>query len=74
MSTATVLVKQPASVPTVHNPCRPGLAAALILAGDILGFTLLVGTFWATPYVSRYAPPHGWFEYWPLLPLFLMLY
>src|SRR5215472_2201519 len=74
MSTATVLVKQPASVPTVHNPCRPGLAAALILAGDILGFALLVGTFWATPYVSRYAPPHGWFEYWPLLPLFLMLY
>jgi Undecaprenyl-phosphate galactose phosphotransferase WbaP len=74
MSTATVLVKQPASVPTVHNPCSPGLSAALILAGDILGFALLLGTFWASPYVSRCAPPHGWFQYWPLLPLFLMLY
>jgi Undecaprenyl-phosphate galactose phosphotransferase WbaP len=74
MSTATVLVKQPVSVPTVHNPCSPGLSAALILAGDILGFALLLGTFWATPYVSRCAPPHGWFQYWPLLPLFLMLY
>src|SRR5215469_274606 len=74
MSIAAVLVRKPASAPTILNPSSPGLSALLIVAGDILGFALLLGTFWANPYVSRYAPPNGWFEYWPLLPLFLMLY
>jgi Undecaprenyl-phosphate galactose phosphotransferase WbaP len=78
MSTTTVLVrlvnKPAASTPTMHNPCSPGLSAVLILAGDILGFALLLGTFWVNPYVSRYAPPNGWLQYWPLLPLSLMLY
>jgi Undecaprenyl-phosphate galactose phosphotransferase WbaP len=72
MSTTSVQVRKPA--PTVHNPCSPGLSAVLIVAGDILGFALLLGTFWTNPYVSRYAPPNGWWQYWPLLPLFLMLY
>jgi Undecaprenyl-phosphate galactose phosphotransferase WbaP len=74
MSIAAVLVKKPASAPTVHNPCSPALSALLIVAGDILGFALLLGTFWANPYVSRYARPGGWLHYWPLVPLFLMLY
>src|SRR6516162_4157510 len=74
MSTTTVLVRKPDSAQTVHNPCNPGLSAVLILAGDILGFALLLGMLWANPYASRYAGPHGWLQYWPLLPLFLMLY
>ena len=74
MSTTTVLVKKPTSDPSVHNPCSPGLSALLIVAGDILGFALLLGTLWVNPYVSRYAQPNGWLQYWPLLPLFLMLY
>ena len=74
MSIAAVLVRKPASAPTVLNPSSPRLSALLIVAGDILGFALLLGTFWATPYVSRYARPHEWLQYWPLLPLFLMLY
>ena len=74
MSTSTVLVKKPTSAPSVHNPCSPGLSALLIVAGDILGLGLLLGTLWVNPYVSRYAPPNGWLRCWPLLPLFLMLY
>ena len=74
MATGTVLVRKPASASTTHNPCSPGLSAVLILAGDILGFALLLGAFWANPYVSRYAPPNGWLQYWPILPLCLMLY
>ena len=73
MSTTTVLVRKPAAG-TVYNPCSPVLSALLIVAGDALGFALLLGTFWANPYVSRYSPANGWLEYWPLLPLFLMLY
>ena len=74
MSIAAVLVRKPASTPTVLNPSSPTLSALLIVAGDILGFALLLGAFWANPYVSRYARPHEWLQYWPLLPLFLMLY
>jgi Undecaprenyl-phosphate galactose phosphotransferase WbaP len=74
MSIAAVLVRKPASSPTVLNPNSPGLSALLIVAGDILGFALLLGIFWANPYVSRYARPNEWLQYWPLLPLFLMLY
>ena len=74
MSIAAVLVRKPASAPTILNPSNPGLSALLIVAGDILGFALLLGTFWANPYVSRYARPNEWLQYWPLLPLFLMLY
>jgi Undecaprenyl-phosphate galactose phosphotransferase WbaP len=74
MSITTVLVRKPASAQTVHNPCSPGLSAVLILAGDIFGFALLLGTLWVSPYVSRCARPNEWLQYWPLLPLFLMLY
>src|ERR1700756_1653357 len=74
MSIAAVLVKQPASSQTILNPSSPGLSALLIVAGDILGFALLLGTLWVNPYVSRYAPPNGWLQYWPFLPLLLMLY
>jgi Undecaprenyl-phosphate galactose phosphotransferase WbaP len=74
MSTTTVLIRKPASASTADNRCSPGLSALLIMAGDTLGFSLLLGIFWVNPYISRYAPSHGWFEYWPLLPLFLMLY
>jgi Undecaprenyl-phosphate galactose phosphotransferase WbaP len=74
MSIAAVLVRKPASAPTVLNPSSPRLSALLIVAGDILGFALLVGAFWANPYVSRHARPTEWLQYWSLLPLFLMLY
>lgn len=74
MSATTVLVKKRNSDPSVHNPCSPGLSALLIVAGDVLGFALLLGTLWVNPYVSRYATPNWWLQYWPFLPLFLMLY
>lgn len=74
MSIAAVLVRKPASAPTILNPSSPRLSALLIVAGDILGFALLLGTFWANPYVCRYARPSEWLQYWPLLPLFPMLY
>lgn len=73
MST-TALVKKHNSAPSVHNPCSPGLSALLVVAGDISGFVLLLGTLWVNPYVSRHALPNWWLEYWPFLPLFLMLY
>src|ERR1700747_512249 len=74
MSIAAVLVRKPTSAPTILNPSSPGLSALLIVGGDILGFALLLGTFWANPYVSRYALPNDWLQYWQLLPLCLMLY
>lgn len=74
MSIAAVLVRKPNSAPTILNPSSPTLSALLIVAGDILGFGLLLGAFWANPYVSRYARPDEWSQYWPLVPLFLMLY
>ena len=57
--------------PTTH---RPGLSAAVVLAGDILGVGLILWTLWSTVIAGRYAGPGDWSRWSLLLPTFLVLY
>jgi Undecaprenyl-phosphate galactose phosphotransferase WbaP len=53
---------------------RPGLSAAFVLAGDILGLGLILWALWSTVIAGRYAGPGDWSRWSLLLPTFLVLY
>jgi Undecaprenyl-phosphate galactose phosphotransferase WbaP len=53
---------------------RPGLSAAFVLAGDILGLALILWALWSTVIAGNYAGPHDWSRWSLLLPTFLVLY
>jgi Undecaprenyl-phosphate galactose phosphotransferase WbaP len=53
---------------------RPGLSAAFVLAGDILGLGLILWALWSTVIAGRYAGPDDWSRWSLLLPTFLVLY
>jgi Undecaprenyl-phosphate galactose phosphotransferase WbaP len=76
MSSSAILVRQPtcALAAPLQNPCRPGLSAGIILAGDILGLRLMLWAFSGITVVTQYAPAGGWLQFWPVLPLILALY
>ena len=60
--------------PSIQDTHRPGLSAMFVLAGDILGLSLILWVLFSSAIVGGYVPPSDWLRWSLLLPSFLVLY
>jgi Undecaprenyl-phosphate galactose phosphotransferase WbaP len=60
--------------PSIQDTHRPGLSAMFVLAGDILGLSLILWALLSNAIIGRYAMPSDWLRWSLLLPSFLVLY